>query len=1347
VVIKLGGRGFGSMGRSKTKPPVTTPTLSALALSASTVAENTAAGGVVGSVLNKTSGSTLSLTGDAGGRFTLNGSNQIVVGLVALSQASSPYSITIRETLAGATNTPRDTTIQITVTAAVTGFSFSSTDKASTITLSSGNLTATRSGGTEVSHLVRSNTTLPTTGKFQWECKIGSGTNPVGFGICNTTQSLTPADANYPGHTADAFAYWRSGYIAINDTVTPGSTGDSFGVNSIVTFCYDADAQSVWVSVGASGTWNASSSANPATGTGGISLSGITGNKFVFAALSDASSGNLNIGDVTFTRSVSGFAPLKNAGATTILDEAFTGSTLPAGWNGQYLDGSYSAVNNNTTALSIVSGQLRISATTGSKLYPAAFYTLTGRTAGEVVQINMPYTVSTGGALFVRVTANASGSSSGLLDGNDLTGSGTYTHSFTVPSGSPTLYFFIFNDTETTSTVDIDRVTLTLSGGAAPSLAALTLSSSSISESSTAGTVIGTIQNKTTGSTLSLSDDAGGRFAINGSNQLVRGSTALNYATATSHTITITETLSGATNSPRDTTLTITVTQASGALYSEDFSSGTLPAGWSGRWLNAASGFATVNDQTVLSFVSGQMRISATTGSKAYPSAIRQFVGRAGGDVIRLDIPYTVSTGGACFVRITSSSDGSDTGILTTADLTGTGTISQNFTVPDGGPVLYLFIYNDTETTSTVDIDSVTWTLLQAGTGGTASAINWLSSKYPVSFAGRTGMQIRMSTDVPADFAIQSGLQGSEFTLEDRGTAGFWLTHPTGTAGKQVTVRATSKSDNTLFVDQTHTLYQKPAINTTTGMFVEPYYAVWTDAYPTSDVDFSKSEIWNIFSVTPDSNGDLWTTGQGSYWSYGPSRPLDIATRVRAAGKLPILTFGGGGLWADPTKNVSLAISTPTKRAALVTALIAEVARLNVIGVAFDIEKGDNFVPADWVKVHDLIRRFREAAPDLYCAFPFGGTMFKGTALYADPSMPEYGPSIAGLCDWFMAMDYSMDQKNVIVDQATGVRSPANKTWYSSPIRGAQLIYHRLDVENLIDWYTRNGMDVKKCLLGSTLMAAYDVGATGPDQWINPNASGFWDQHATYDNVTDYYNVNMFYDYERKASYGLVPVDKGDGITYISFERAQDWVDRASWALSKGLLGGILWQTANTHFPSRFYPIFAAFQSLSGATVSSDPNYAAGTTVTSQTFSVTGNEPAGWFGYARPAAGVGPWGRDTAALTTSGGKLQIANRSGHTEVNAVYALDNLTAPGLYVCFVDIVTDANSALEILIYDGDGKNTDATYIPPNTTLTNYMVRCWAFTPYMEIQFYNHTTSFSTVTIDNFVVKGPIAHVTAG
>lgn len=96
-----------------------------------------------------------------------------------------------------------------------------------------------------------------------------------------------------------------------------------------------------------------------------------------------------------------------------------------------------------------------------------------------------------------------------------------------------------------------------------PTLAALS-GQFELPENAVEGTVAGNILGASSGSTLSLITNAGGRISLSGST-LMRGITALDYETASSHTFTMRETLAGATNSPRDSMLTLSVRNVPGA--------------------------------------------------------------------------------------------------------------------------------------------------------------------------------------------------------------------------------------------------------------------------------------------------------------------------------------------------------------------------------------------------------------------------------------------------------------------------------------------------------------------------------------------------------------------------------------------------------------------------------------------------------------------------------------------------------------------------------------------------------------------------------------------------------------
>lgn len=89
--------------------------LSELSLDSAFISDAAPEDTVVGNVQNTKAGSNLSLTDDAGGRFKLV-SGQIVAGATATDYGTATaHNITIRETLAAAANSPRDSVIEIAV--------------------------------------------------------------------------------------------------------------------------------------------------------------------------------------------------------------------------------------------------------------------------------------------------------------------------------------------------------------------------------------------------------------------------------------------------------------------------------------------------------------------------------------------------------------------------------------------------------------------------------------------------------------------------------------------------------------------------------------------------------------------------------------------------------------------------------------------------------------------------------------------------------------------------------------------------------------------------------------------------------------------------------------------------------------------------------------------------------------------------------------------------------------------------------------------------------------------------------------------------------------------------------
>ena len=203
----------------------------------------------------------------------------------------------------------------------------------------------------------------------------------------------------------------------------------------------------------------------------------------------------------------------------------------------------------------------------------------------------------------------------------------------------------------------VDQVfTITVTDVAETLLSALSLSGAGIAEDALPGTLVGDLSGITAGSVLSLSDDAGGRFALVGT-QIVTGLTALDYETATSHGITVRETAPGVVNSPRDTVLIIDVTDVSEAVPP---TASTAPA-----WSNASP----APGDTVT--------ITEGTYSGTAPITIAGTLTLDGGDVTgdMVGNTYTIPGGTADAVALVWSEVASNVGGSATAQ-TATATVT-----------------------------------------------------------------------------------------------------------------------------------------------------------------------------------------------------------------------------------------------------------------------------------------------------------------------------------------------------------------------------------------------------------------------------------------------------------------------------------------------------------------------------------------------------------------------------------------------------------------------------------------------------------------------------------------------
>lgn len=176
--------------------------------------------------------------------------------------------------------------------------------KDASITLSNGNLTATGTLATDRS--VLSTLSHVTTGKYYFEILInaasGGGLEVIGLGNAST------ALGNFLGFTVNSIGWLRDNRVISNNSlitnINTWTTGDTLSV------AVDLTAQLIWFRVNA-GNWNNNGSANPATGVGGISISGMAAGPYFAAYTSGAinSQATANFGGSAFAQSVpSGFS-------------------------------------------------------------------------------------------------------------------------------------------------------------------------------------------------------------------------------------------------------------------------------------------------------------------------------------------------------------------------------------------------------------------------------------------------------------------------------------------------------------------------------------------------------------------------------------------------------------------------------------------------------------------------------------------------------------------------------------------------------------------------------------------------------------------------------------------------------------------------------------------------------------------------------------------------------------------------------------------------------------------------------------------------------------------------------
>lgn len=169
-------------------------------------------------------------------------------------------------------------------------------DKAASTVLSNGNLTAmattSSSGGRAVDGY--------TTGKYyvEYTNSWSSGSDSVGIATSTAGFNAVPI-----GQCSVLY----SGSINLDGSNTGSTVGGGVAPSGTIGMAVDISNKLIWFRGAPSGNWNGSGTANPATGTGGISISTLTGTLFPWFSIAfNGDTITANFGATAFSGAVPG---------------------------------------------------------------------------------------------------------------------------------------------------------------------------------------------------------------------------------------------------------------------------------------------------------------------------------------------------------------------------------------------------------------------------------------------------------------------------------------------------------------------------------------------------------------------------------------------------------------------------------------------------------------------------------------------------------------------------------------------------------------------------------------------------------------------------------------------------------------------------------------------------------------------------------------------------------------------------------------------------------------------------------------------------------------------------------
>ncbi|UTC28259.1 putative protocadherin protein [Brevundimonas phage vB_BpoS-Gurke] len=525
--------------------------LTSIALAGQSIAENSVPGTLVGVLSSTPSGATFSLTDTAGGRFAVSG-NQLVAGATATDyEAATSHEIRVKAVLG---SDELEQTFVISVT---------DVDESLDIVLTGASVTENSAPGVVVGTL----TSVPTGATFTLDANAGNrfalnGSNQIVTGSVATdyetaTSHTITVSATRSGVTvSEDFVITVTNVTEITDiTLTPSSAAENIAQGALVGTLASTPAGATWSLVDNAGGRFAISGNTVVRGATALDYETAQSHDIVVRGTRGGESMNKTLTvTVTNVNEITDITLSSNSIAENAAQGAVVGAlaSIPAGATLSLTDtaGNRFAISGanlvrGATALdyeTATSHQVTVRAVSGSDTLDKTL-TINVTNVNEITDITLtPSSVAENiaqGAVIGALASVPTGASFALLDsvGGRFNTVGTNL----VRGPTPLDY-----ETATSHNVQVQATkgpdtftkTLTVTVTNVNEITDITLSNNSIAEDAAQGAVVGALASVPAGATLTLTDTAGNRFAISGSN-LVRGTTALDYETATSHQVTV----------------------------------------------------------------------------------------------------------------------------------------------------------------------------------------------------------------------------------------------------------------------------------------------------------------------------------------------------------------------------------------------------------------------------------------------------------------------------------------------------------------------------------------------------------------------------------------------------------------------------------------------------------------------------------------------------------------------------------------------------------------------------------------------------------------------------------------